>query len=95
MNQVISKDAGLYTCVATNGEVKMEIPTFVVVQGTIPKFASNSYIELKTLFDAYMQFDIEILFKPEDPNGNNTFYCFHSLLLAIVKKKRHSNSHRC
>ena len=50
----------------------MEIPTFIVVYGTIPRFTqtSQSYLKLKTLFDALMQFDIEILFKPEQPNGN-------------------------
>ncbi|XP_066903525.1 basement membrane-specific heparan sulfate proteoglycan core protein isoform X5 [Halyomorpha halys] len=83
LKRVTSKDSGLYTCIATNGEVKMEIPTFVVVHGSIPRFTqtSQSYLKLKTLFDALMQFDIEILFKPEQENG-----------LILFNGKRHPSA---
>ncbi|CAH1394861.1 unnamed protein product, partial [Nezara viridula] len=83
LKRVSSKDSGLYTCVATNGEVKMEIPTFVVVHGSIPRFTqtSQSYLKLKTLFDSLMQFDIEILFKPEQENG-----------LILFNGKRHPSA---
>lgn len=45
--------------------------TVLVVTGAVPYFtqAPNSYMSLPTLPDSYLKFDIEISFKPENPNG--------------------------
>ena len=43
----------------------------LTVTGIIPYFsqAPLSYIEMETLPDAYLQFDLELSFKPEAANG--------------------------
>lgn len=66
-----AEDAGTYVCTARNGEETMDIPTVLVVTGVVPYFAQAplSYMQLPTLPDAYTQFDIEISFKPEAPDG--------------------------
>lgn len=64
-------DAGTYTCSATSGSRKIDVPIILVVTGIVPYFtqAPNSYITLQALGDAYMQFSFEISFKPETDNG--------------------------
>lgn len=65
------EDLGEYVCSATNqfGEA-----TGVVVLNTgtlVPYFQQNpvSYIEYPTIGDAYLEFDIEISFRPEVTDG--------------------------
>ncbi len=67
-----AEDAGTYICTASNDDETMDIPTVLVVTGVVPYFAQAplSYMQLRTLPNAYMQFDIEISFKPEAPDGN-------------------------
>jgi hypothetical protein len=49
----------------------MDIPTVLVVTGVMPYFvkAPSSYTVLPTLPDAYLQFNIEVSFKPESADG--------------------------
>ncbi|XP_075211994.1 terribly reduced optic lobes isoform X4 [Lycorma delicatula] len=69
--EVTAAEAGMYICTATNGENRMDIPTILTVTGTVPYFsqAPLSYIGVATLRNAYNEFDIEISFKPEYPDG--------------------------
>jgi len=69
--EVRAEDAGTYTCTARNSEESTEIPTILVVTGVVPYFAQApiSYMQMPTLPDAYQQFDIEVSFKPESPDG--------------------------
>ena len=69
--EVRADDAGTYICTATNEEESIEIPTILIVTGVVPYFAQAplSYMQLRTLPNAYMQFDIEVSFKPESPDG--------------------------
>ncbi|XP_071451008.1 basement membrane-specific heparan sulfate proteoglycan core protein [Hetaerina americana] len=64
-------DAGTYFCTAQSDSVKMEIPTVLVVKDVIPRFDQNpvSFMSLPTLPGAYLQFSVEISFKPESPDG--------------------------
>ena len=52
----------------------MDLPTVLVVTGVVPHFAQSpqSYMSLPTLPDAYLKFNIEISFKPEDKNGTSS-----------------------
>jgi len=70
--EVRAEDAGTYVCTARNTDEIVDIPTVLVVTGVVPYFAQAplSYMQMPTLPDAYMQFDIEISFKPESPDGN-------------------------
>jgi hypothetical protein len=45
--------------------------TILIVSGLVPHFAQApvSYISLDTLPDAYLAFDVEVSFKPENPDG--------------------------
>jgi hypothetical protein len=60
-------------CRANNSHTaQAEVTTNVlIVTGLVPYFsqAPLSYMTLETLPDAYMNFDIEISFKPEAANG--------------------------
>ncbi|KAL1116703.1 hypothetical protein AAG570_005175 [Ranatra chinensis] len=64
-------DAGMYICTASNGEVRMDIPTILTVTGSIPFFAQapKSYIALPQLLNAYLVFNIELIIKPEHRDG--------------------------
>lgn len=47
--------------------------------GVVPRFTQTplSYMKMPTLSDAYLNFDIEIAFKPESMNGNlNIIYSY-------------------
>ncbi|XP_021927336.1 basement membrane-specific heparan sulfate proteoglycan core protein isoform X6 [Zootermopsis nevadensis] len=68
---VQAQDAGTYICTARNKNVKMDIPTVLVVTGVVPYFAQapTSFMALPTLPDAYLQFNIEVSFKPESTDG--------------------------
>ncbi|XP_069692113.1 basement membrane-specific heparan sulfate proteoglycan core protein isoform X26 [Periplaneta americana] len=68
---VRAQDAGTYICTARNSNMKMDIPTVLVVTGVVPYFAQapTSYMTLGTLPDAYLQFGIKVSFKPESPDG--------------------------
>jgi hypothetical protein len=52
----------------------MDIPTVLVVTGVVPYFAQapTSFMALPTLPDAYLQFNIEVSFKPESADGKYT-----------------------
>lgn len=69
--EVRAEDAGTYVCTARNAEETMDLPTVLVVTGVVPYFAQAplSYMQMPTLPNAYMEFDIEISFKPESPDG--------------------------
>uniref|UniRef100_A0A0A9YRP0 Basement membrane-specific heparan sulfate proteoglycan core protein n=1 Tax=Lygus hesperus TaxID=30085 RepID=A0A0A9YRP0_LYGHE len=73
LNNVLPSDAGEYLCVASNSEVKIEFPTFLVVKGTIPRFTqqSLSFLKLKPMAgqSGYLKLDILMSIKPERPNG--------------------------
>lgn len=66
-----SVDAGTYICSATNSRTKLDVPTVLVVTGIVPYFAQapTSYLALNTLPDAYIQFNFEISFKPQNNEG--------------------------
>lgn len=64
-------DAGTYICSAIHNGKVTEVPTTLVVTGTIPFFpqSPNSYIKLPKLDQAYSKFNFEVTFRPERPNG--------------------------
>jgi hypothetical protein len=65
------KHAGTYICKANNSITEVEMTTILIVSGIVPYFAQApvSYISLDTLPDAYLAFDVEVSFKPENPDG--------------------------
>lgn len=67
-------DAGTYVCTASDLRHTVEIPTVLTVTGVVPYFAQAplSYIVLPTLPDAYLKFEIEISFKPESADGEES-----------------------
>uniref|UniRef100_A0A1B6EDX6 Basement membrane-specific heparan sulfate proteoglycan core protein n=1 Tax=Clastoptera arizonana TaxID=38151 RepID=A0A1B6EDX6_9HEMI len=71
ISSVTYEDAGLYICSANNSNVRMEIPRLLLVRGAVPHFsqAPSSYLSLPTLPNAYLSIDIEISFKPKQPDG--------------------------
>uniref|UniRef100_A0ABL0EJV2 Basement membrane-specific heparan sulfate proteoglycan core protein n=1 Tax=Rhodnius prolixus TaxID=13249 RepID=A0ABL0EJV2_RHOPR len=71
IENVRPSDAGEYNCRATNRQLSRDFPVVLVVQGTIPRFTqrSTSFIKLKAITDAFNKFTVDILFKPELPNG--------------------------
>ncbi|XP_024936745.1 basement membrane-specific heparan sulfate proteoglycan core protein [Cephus cinctus] len=68
---VKAEDAGTYICTATSGQTSIEVPTVLIVTGVVPNFnqAPKSYIALRPLPDAYLKFNIEVSFKPENDDG--------------------------
>ncbi|KAM3968767.1 basement membrane-specific heparan sulfate proteoglycan core protein isoform 3-T3 [Aphomia sociella] len=66
---VTENDAGIYVCRITNRRATIETRATLRVEGIIPRFEGDAWIALPTLKDAYMKFDIEITFRPTDPNG--------------------------
>ncbi|KAK9500538.1 hypothetical protein O3M35_001785 [Rhynocoris fuscipes] len=70
-DSIRASDAGEYICRATNRQLSRDFPTVLVVRGTIPRFTqrSTSFIKLKAITDAFNKFTVDILFKPELPNG--------------------------
>ena len=75
---VRAQDAGMYVCTAQNRDMKMDIPTVLVVTGVVPYFAQapTSFMVFPTLPDAYLQFNIEVSFKPESAHGENMTVIF-------------------
>ncbi|CAK1588065.1 unnamed protein product [Parnassius mnemosyne] len=69
LDSVTESDAGTYICRISNSRAAIETRAILRVTGVVPKFNGDGWISLPTLKDAYMQFDIEISFKPNDPNG--------------------------
>ncbi|CAH2103371.1 unnamed protein product [Euphydryas editha] len=69
LESVSEADAGTYVCRVSNNRATIETRATLRIIGVVPKFNGDSWLELPTLKDAYMQFDIEISFKPSDPNG--------------------------
>lgn len=71
LENVQAKDAGTYICTASTGSYSVEIPTTLVVTGTIPHFpqAPKSYLVFPKLEDSYIKFNFEVTIKPEHPNG--------------------------
>jgi hypothetical protein len=79
-------DAGTYVCTARNRNVKMDIPTVLVVTGVVPYFAQapTSFMALPTLPDAYLQFNIEVSFKPESSDGKHTTVFFFEHIIIFL-----------
>ncbi|XP_078043463.1 terribly reduced optic lobes isoform X5 [Augochlora pura] len=71
LTNVMAEDAGTYICTVNNDHESIEIPTVLVVTGVVPYFsqAPESYVALPPLRDAYLKFNIEVSFKPENRNG--------------------------
>ncbi|XP_038216733.1 basement membrane-specific heparan sulfate proteoglycan core protein-like isoform X4 [Zerene cesonia] len=69
LDRVTEADAGTYVCRVRNNIARIETKATLRVVGIVPKFNGDSWLTLPTLKDAYMQFEIEISFKPADPNG--------------------------
>jgi hypothetical protein len=68
---VQASDAGTYICTSNHNGQIVELPTTLVVTGTVPFFPQSpkSYIKLPKFENAYMRFSFEVTFKPERPNG--------------------------
>lgn len=64
MESVSEADAGTYVCRVSNNRARVETRATLRVIGVVPKFTGDSWLALPTLRDAYMQFDIEVSFKP-------------------------------
>ncbi|XP_067214275.1 basement membrane-specific heparan sulfate proteoglycan core protein isoform X33 [Linepithema humile] len=71
LTNVKAEDAGTYICVGNNDELRVEVPTVLVVTGVVPNFsqAPESYIAFPPLPDSYLKFNIEISFKSESYDG--------------------------
>ncbi|XP_070560391.1 basement membrane-specific heparan sulfate proteoglycan core protein-like isoform X2 [Ptychodera flava] len=69
--QVSRADAGSYICRAANRQGSKEFLATLNVGEMIPYFVQNpvSYISYPALRDAYLQFELEISFKPETTDG--------------------------
>jgi len=83
---VRAQDAGMYVCTAQNRDMKMDIPTVLVVTGVVPYFAQapTSFMALPTLPDAYLQFNIEVSFKPESAHGENITVIFKFVFSSMT-----------
>lgn len=66
-----ASDAGTYVCRATHNGASVDIPTILVVTGTIPYFpqAPNSYMSFPKMEDVLYKFYFEVTFKPERQDG--------------------------
>ena len=73
INAVRAQDAGSYTCTASNSDMEIPVPVILVVTGVVPFFpqAPISYLVLPTLPDAVTDFNIEVSFRPDTPNGKD------------------------
>jgi hypothetical protein len=82
---VRAQDAGMYVCTARNRDMKMDIPTVLVVTGVVPYFAQApvSFMAFPTLPDAYLQFNIEVSFRPESAHGENITKVFLEFIIII------------
>ncbi|CAH4038670.1 unnamed protein product [Pieris brassicae] len=69
LDSVTEADAGTYVCRVRNNVARVETRATLRVVGIVPKFNGDGWLVLPTLKDAYMQFEIEVSFKPADPNG--------------------------
>jgi hypothetical protein len=71
MPNVVLSDGGVYICTGSNGEARMDVLTMLTVNGAIPFLsqAPLSYITLPMLHNANLEFNIEILFKPDRLDG--------------------------
>ncbi|XP_052746482.1 basement membrane-specific heparan sulfate proteoglycan core protein isoform X2 [Bicyclus anynana] len=69
LNGVTEADAGTYVCRVTNNRARVDTRATLRIVGLVPKFNGDGWVALPTLKDAYLHFDIEISFKPSDPNG--------------------------
>ncbi|KAI8430580.1 hypothetical protein MSG28_000802 [Choristoneura fumiferana] len=69
LQQVSEADAGTYICTVSNGRTREVSRVVLLVTGVVPMFNGNSWLAMKRLEDAYLNFDIEISFKPMDSNG--------------------------
>ena len=65
------RHAGTYICSANNSVTVVETTSVLIVTGLVPYFsqAPVSYIALDTLPDAYLNFDLEVAFRPESEEG--------------------------
>jgi len=68
---VTQEDGGQYQCVAENQWGRKQVPVQLVVGPLVPYFPQepNSYIEYQPLKDSYLNFDIEMSFRPEVTDG--------------------------
>ncbi|CAH1240507.1 HSPG2 [Branchiostoma lanceolatum] len=68
---ITKEDAGAYICSARNDEGAAEFRAILNVGELIPYFTQTplSYMTFPTLREAYLQFDIEVSFKPESTEG--------------------------
>ena len=71
ISYVTAEDAGTYICSVKNPYTSTDVTTVLVITGVVPYFTQtpSSYMAFSTLPDAYLKFDIEVSFKPEDKNG--------------------------
>ena len=71
MEQVRTSHAGTYVCKVNNSLEVEHVSSTLMVTGIVPYFvqAPRSYIEMDTLPDAYLSFNLEISFKPESLTG--------------------------
>lgn len=67
---VTEKSSGLYLCTAKNEMVRIDVPSVLVVTGIVPSFrGTDSYLAFPTLLNTYLEFNIEVHFKPEMDDG--------------------------
>lgn len=64
LDSVSETDAGTYICRVSNNRAAVESRAILRVTGIVPRFSGDSWLALPMIKDAYMQFDIEISFKP-------------------------------
>ncbi|XP_033097920.1 basement membrane-specific heparan sulfate proteoglycan core protein-like [Anneissia japonica] len=71
INNVVKEDSGTYVCTANNTQGAVEYTAELYIGGFVPYFQQMplSYIEYPRLSKAYEEFEIDISFKPESPNG--------------------------
>jgi len=81
---VTEKSAGLYFCSATNENVRMDVPTVLVVTGVVPSFrGADSYLAFPTLLNTYLELNVEVHFKPESADGTRNSSTIFVRLLSF------------
>ncbi|XP_068617476.1 basement membrane-specific heparan sulfate proteoglycan core protein isoform X3 [Battus philenor] len=69
LDNVSESDAGTYICRVSNSIAAIETRAILRVTGIVPRFNGDGWLTLPKIKDAYMQFDIEVTFKPTDNDG--------------------------
>ncbi len=66
---VKADDAGIYMCRVNNTNSTEAVTNVLVVTGLVPAFNTTEFLQLDTLDDAYLEFEVDLSFRPRASNG--------------------------